>query len=213
MVEKLAPLIGIPNVSVTGPISWSGELQGKAGSSEELLGSLRGNLEIQVGPGKIARLGRGGELMARMLSLTTLRGILSGSVFDDFANKGLPYRRITAQASFDNGNMDLKDWRFESNVMNMGAQGRINLVEEQIKMGVKLKPLGAVTTVVGMVPLVGKAAAGLTEIHLDVSGSLEDPQISIVPGQGIADAVQDEARGVGRVLKGATDFPDKGENK
>jgi hypothetical protein len=213
MVEKIAPVIGIPNVSVTGPISWSGELQGKAGSSEEILASLRGNLEIQVGPGKMARLGRGGELMARMLSLTTLRGILSGSVFDDFANKGLPYRRITAQASFDNGNMELKDFRFESNVMNMGAQGRINLVEEQIKMGVKLKPLGAVTTVVGMVPLVGKAAAGLTEIHLDVSGSMEDPQISIVPGQGIADAVQDEARGVGRVLKGATDFLGAGEKQ
>jgi uncharacterized protein YhdP len=213
MVEKIAPLIGIPDVSVTGPISSSGELQGKAGSSEELLASLRGNLEIQMGPGDLTRLGRGGELMARMLSLTTLRGILSGSVFDDFVNKGLPYRRITAQATLNNGSMDLKDFRFESNVVHMGAQGRINLVEEQIEMGVRFKPLGAVSTVVGMVPLVGKAAAGLTEIHLDVSGSLEDPQISIVPGQGIGDAVQDEARGVGRVLKGVTDFLDKGENK
>jgi uncharacterized protein YhdP len=213
MVEKIAPVIGIPQVSVSGPISWSGELQGKTGSSEELLASLHGSLEIQIGPGNMARIGRGGELMARVLSLTSLRGILSGSVFDDFANKGLPYQRIRTQATFNNGSMDLKDFQFESNVMNMGAKGRINLVEEQIEMGLKLKPLGAVSTVVGIVPLVGKVAASLTEIYLNVSGSLRDPQISIVPGQGIADAVQDEARGAGRVLKGVTDFFGEGEKQ
>jgi uncharacterized protein YhdP len=213
MVEKIAPVLGIPHVSVSGPMSWSGQLQGKRGSSEELLATLHGNLEIQVGPGTIARIGRSGELLARVLSLTSLRGILTARVFHDFADKGLPYQRIIGQATFNNGNMDLKDFRFESNVMNMGAQGRINLVEEQIEIGVKLKPLGMVTTVVGIVPLVGKAAAGLTEIYLNVSGSLEDPQISIVPGQGMADAIQDEAKGAGRVLKGLTDFSDKGENK
>ena len=213
MVEKIAPLLGIPDVSVSGPISWSGELQGKTGSSEELLASLHGNLEIQMGPGDLTRIGRSGELMARMLSLTSLRGILEWSVFENFAAKGLPYQRITTQATFNNGNMDLKDFRFESNVVHMGVQGRINLVEEQIEIGVKFKPLGVATTVVGMVPLVGKVAAGLTEIYLNVSGSLDDPQISIVPGQGIADAIQDEARGAGKVLKGFTDFFDKGENK
>ena len=115
-------------------------------------------------------------------------------MFENFAAKGLPYQRITTQATFNNGSMDLKDLRFESNVIHMGAQGRINLVEEQIEMGVRFKPLGAVSTVVGMVPLVGKVAASLTEIYLNVSGSLDDPQISIVPGQGIADAIQDEAK-------------------
>ena len=214
MVEKIAPVLGVLRDSVSGPISWSGELQGKAGSSEDLRASLHGNLQIQIGPGTITKIGRGGELMARMLSLASLRGILTASVFGDFANKGLPYQRIIAQASFDNGNMDLKDFRFESNALNLDAQGRINLVEERMDIRAKLKPLGMVTTVVGIVPLVGKVAASLTEIHLNVSGSLDDPQISLVPaGLGVADAIQDEARGVGRVLKGFTDFFGTGENK
>jgi hypothetical protein len=213
MVEKIAPVLGIPHFSLSGPISWSGELQGKAGSSEERLASLRGNLEIQIGPGNLTRTGRDGELMARILSLTSIRGILSGSVFGEFANKGLPYHRMTAQAIFNNGSMDLKDYQFESDYMNMGAQGRINLIEEQMEIGVRLKPLGVVSTALGVVPLVGKVAASLTEIYLNVTGSLDDPQISIVPGQGVADAVQDEAKGVGRVLKGVTDFFGQGETK
>jgi hypothetical protein len=80
-------------------------------------------------------------------------------------------------------------------------------------VGVRLKPLGAVSTVVGAVPVAGKVAASLTEIYLNLSGSLDDPQISIAPGQGVADAVQDQARGVGSVFKGATDSPGKEENK
>ena len=213
MVEKIAPAFGIPNVSVSGPISWSGELQGKAGSSEDLLASLQGNLEIQAGPGNVARIGRGGELMARILSLMSVRGILTASVFDNFVDKGLPYQKITAQATFNNGNMDLNDFRFESNVAEIESRGRINLVEEQMDIRATWKPLRTVSTALGIVPLVGKVAAGMTEIHLNVSGSLDDPRVSYIPGQGIADAIQDEAKGAGRVLKGVTDFFGQGETK
>ena len=68
---------------------------GRSQEARKELASLHGSLEIQIGPGNVARMGRGGELMARILSLTSLRGILTASVFDDFANKGrLPYERM-----------------------------------------------------------------------------------------------------------------------
>ena len=122
-VERIAPVLGIPDVSVSGPISLSGQLQGRTGSSEDLLASLHGNLDARIGPGKLARIGRGGEIVARMLSLTSVRGILTGSVFENFASQGLPYQRISVQATLNNGNMDLTNFRFESNAMNIDAQG------------------------------------------------------------------------------------------
>jgi hypothetical protein len=97
--------------------------------------------------------------------------------------------------------------------MNIEAKGRINLLEKQMDVGVRLKPLGAVSTVAGAVPVVGKGAASLSEIYLNVNGSLEDPQISIAPGQGVAGAVEDQAKGVGSVFKGAAGSPGKEENK
>jgi hypothetical protein len=213
MVEKIAPLLGIPDVSVSGPISWSGELQGKTGSSEELLASLQGNLEIQMGPGKVARIGRGGELIARMLSLTSLRGILEGSVFENFGAQGLPYQRITTQATFNNGDMDLTNFLFESIAMDISAQGRVNLLEGQMDVGARLKPLGMVSTAIGIVPLVGKVAASFAEIYFNLSGSLDDPRVTIIPGQGIADSIEDQVKGVGSIFKGVTGFFDKGEKK
>jgi hypothetical protein len=65
----------------------------------------------------------------------------------------------------------------------------------------------------GFVPLVGKVAAGLTEIHFNLSGSLDDPRVSIIPIQGIADSIQDQARGVGSMFRGVTDLFRRDENK
>ena len=213
MVEKITPVLGNPDVSVSGPISLSGQLQGRTGSSEDFLASLHGNLDARIGPGKLARIGTGGEIVARMFSLTSVRGILTGGVFENFASTGLPYQRVSVQASLNNGNMDLTNFRFESDAMNIDAQGRINLLEKQMDVGARLKPLGTVSTAMGAVPLVGKVAASLTEIRFNVSGPWEDPRVSIIPGQGIADSIQDQARGVGSTIKGAADLLGREENK
>jgi hypothetical protein len=70
-----------------------------------------------------------------------------------------------------------------------------------------------VSTVMGFVPLVGKVAAGLTEIHFNLSGSLDDPRVFIIPGQGIASSIQDQARGVGSMFRGAAGLFRRDENK
>jgi hypothetical protein len=212
-LETLAALLGVPEVSVSGPISLTGRLQGKTGNSDALLASLSGDMEAQIGPGRIARIGRGGDFLARMLSLTSFRGIFTGSVFENFAGNGLPYQRITAQVAFNNGNMDLTNFRFVSNAVNLNAQGRINLLEGQMDVGARWRPLGAVSTVMGFVPLVGKVATGLTEIHFNLSGSLDDPRVIIIPGQGAANAIGDQARGVGSIFRGVTDLFGREENK
>jgi uncharacterized protein YhdP len=212
-LERLAALLGVHEVSVTGPVSAKGRLQGRAGSSNDVLAGLQGNVDAQIGPGTLARIGRGGEILARLFSLTSLRGILTGSVFDRFATDGFPFRSISAQAAFSNGHMEFNDFRFESNAMNMDARGRVNLLEAQLDITARLKPLGAVSTVAGAVPVVGKVAASLTEIHFNVSGSVDDPRVFVIPGQGVVGAVEDQAKGVGSTLKGVTDFFGREESK
>jgi len=212
-VERIASVLGVSDASVSGPASASGQLQGRTGSSKDLLGSFNGNLDAQIGPGKISRIGRIGEWFARIFSLTSVRGILKGSVLEDFAGKGLPYRKMTAQTTVDSGSVNVTNFRFESDVTNINAKGRINFLEGQMDVGVRLRPLGTVSTVVGAVPVVGQVAASLTEVYLNLSGSWDDPRVSIIPGRGIADAVEGQAKGVGSTLKGVADFLGKEEDK
>jgi hypothetical protein len=97
--------------------------------------------------------------------------------------------------------------------VNLNAQGRINLLEGQMDVGVRLRPLGSVSTAMGFVPLVGKVAASFTEIHFNLSGSLDDPRVIIIPGQGVADAIGDQARGVGSMFRGAAGLFRRDENR
>jgi hypothetical protein len=213
-VERIARVLGVSDASVSGPASASGQLQGRtAESSKEFLASLQGNLDAQMGPGNLSRIGRGGEWFARIFSLTSVRGILTGSVLDDFAGKGLPYRKIIAQTTVEGGNVNVTHFRFESDVTNIDAKGRINLLEGQMDVGVRLRPLGSVSTVAGAVPVVGKVAASLTEVYLSLSGSWDDPRVSMIPGQGIADSIEDQAKEVGSALKGAADLVGREESK
>jgi hypothetical protein len=61
--------------------------------------------------------------------------------------------------------------------------------------------------------VVGEVASSLTEVYLNLSGSWDDPRVSIIPGRGIADAVEGQAKGVGSTLKGVADFLGKEEDK
>jgi uncharacterized protein YhdP len=213
-VERIARVLGISDASVSGPATASGQLQGRtAESSKDFLANLQGNLDTQMGPGNLSKIGRGGEWFARIFSLTSVRGILTGSVLEDFAGKGLPYRKIIAQSTLNGGNVNVTNFRFESDVTNIDAKGRINLHEGQMDVGVRLRPLGAVSTAAGVVPVVGRVAASLTEVYLNLSGSWDDPRVSIIPGQGIADSMEDQVKEVGSALKGAAGLVVREENK
>ncbi len=206
-VGRIASSLGIPDVSVSGPMSLNGKLEGRtAERSKDFLAGLQGTLDTQVGPGNLSKIGRSGEWFARIFSLTSVIGILTGNVFEDFVTKGLPYRRITAQVDLKNGNIEVTNFRLESDATNIDAKGRINLLEGQMDVGVRLRPLGAVSTVAGAVPVVGKVAASLIEVYLNLSGSWDDPRASIIPGRGVAHAIEGQAKGV-------TDFFEREESR
>jgi hypothetical protein len=97
--------------------------------------------------------------------------------------------------------------------MNIDTPRRINLLEEQMDVGARRKALGILSTEMEVVLLEGKVAASLTEMHFNLNGSIDDPAVSVIPGKGVADPIQDQAKGVGSVIKGAADLLGREETK
>ena len=187
-------------------MSLTGQLQGRTGSMQELLASLTGNLETEIGPGSLTKVGRTGELLLKILSMTSIRGILSGSLADDLTGKGLAFRKIKAQTTFDKGTMALKSFQFVSDAMMMNSQGNINLIDEQLDLDVELQPLRGVSKAFGSIPLVGKAAEDLAEIQLEIKGPFEKPEIRPAEAKQIGKGIKTEVKKPETILK---DFGDK----
>jgi hypothetical protein len=209
-LEEAAPVFGIGLVPVTGPISLTGQLQGRTGSAKDLLASLEGTLDVTMGPGTITRIGRFGATMARIISFVSVRGLLSGEVLSDLTKEGLSYRAITTETAFDKGSMGVSAFRFRSTALTMDAQGRVDLIQEQMAIQVALRPLGTANTLLGFLPIVGKPLEAMTSIHLVVRGPLDSPDIRLAPSQGIESAIQGGAQGTGSIITGITNFLQRG---
>jgi uncharacterized protein YhdP len=205
-LEVVAPVFGIGLVPVTGPISLTGQLQGRTGSTKELLASLGGKLDATMGPGSITRIGRFGATMARIISFASVRGLLSGEVLSDLTGEGLSYRAITAETTFDKGRMGVNAFRFRSSALTMDAQGSVDLVQEQMAIQAALRPLGTAGKLLGFLPIVGNPIEAMTSIHLVVRGPLDSPDIRLAPAQGIENAIRGGAEGTGSIIRGITNF-------
>ena len=69
-----------------------------------------------------------------------------------------------------------------------------------MKMGVAV--VKSVDEALGFVPLVGKAARDMTEIHLDVKGPVEKPEAHILPAAGLVEGVKTEVKEISKEIKG-----------
>ena len=193
-LESVAPLLGEDQISINGPLTITGLMQGRTGSTIALLGSLRGNLDLELGPGRMFSFGPAGKTLAKILSFISVQGILSGDMGKDLGEKGVPYHSIKAMNSFQGGNMKIDQFNLDSPAFELNANGDIDLVKQRINMEADVAFLQAVDKVLGFIPLVGKTAAKFTNMYLNIQGPLEDPKVSLRSGKIIRNTIRGEAK-------------------
>ena len=120
---------------------------------------------------------------------------------------------IKSETNFKGGNMNINNLFFKSDALNMHAQGTVGLLDEQLNMKAELVPLGTFDKILGFVPIVGKGAADLTKIYLDLEGPLENPKIRTRLTKGVATGVEDATKAAGKDVKKGTGFVEKGLEK
>ncbi|UCG14574.1 MAG: AsmA-like C-terminal domain-containing protein [Deltaproteobacteria bacterium] len=192
-LESIAPLLGYDKVSAHGPLTMTGKVAGRTGRTQELLGSLRGQVAGDMGPGRLHKLDSAGDALFKILTFIKLKGIFSGKMTDDLEGKGIPYDSLNVGVSFQDGNMSVNKLALVTPALTLDGQGTVDLVNRQLNMSAHVKTLGTEDGVLSLVPVVGKAAEQLSDVYLDVDGSLEKPKIRVRPAEGVEKAVEGEA--------------------
>jgi uncharacterized protein YhdP len=205
-LEKVAPILGINTLPLNGPMSLKGQLHGRTGGSKEMLASLDGHLNAEIGPGRLNKIGKAGDLFGKILSMTSIQGLFAGKMFEDLSGKGLSFQTIKAQTSFAKGTMNLNNLHFGSAAMNVDSQGTIDLVNQKLNIKALLVPLATVDKAFNLIPIVGKAAANLTKIRINVKGPLEDPKIHAAEAKQVGEVVEDTLEAPVNILKDAADI-------
>jgi uncharacterized protein involved in outer membrane biogenesis len=181
--EEVAPALGLPRGALSGPVSLTGEIRGRAGRAAAFLPGLTGNLQLQMGPGTITKIGPAGAFLAKILGAASAARLLSGGFVTGFAQKGLSYQTVTAESAFAGGGLDIGAFTLGTGGMTLDARGRIDLVGNSMDLKMRLAVLGTVDKVLGWVPVLGYAAQSMTSIPLGAKGPLNDPKVRLNLGQ------------------------------
>ena len=200
-LESIASLLDTDKISVRAPLTMTGRLQGRTGSTKDLLASLRGNLQSEAGPGRIPDVGPAGNTLFKILTVVNIQRMFSGKKLDDMNKKGIPFDSLTSQATFQDGTMSVNKLRLLSPALHMDADGNVYLVKERLDMKAQIELLGTVDTVLDLVPVLGKAAGKLTNVYLDLKGPLANPKIRVRPAKGITKAGKKGTQEFGKGLE------------
>jgi hypothetical protein len=187
-LESLAVILGTDRLSVNGPLTLTGDLQGTTGSTLDLVRSLRGNIEADMGPGRIFKLGQAGNALFGLLNFLSVSNILSGKTVKEFASEGAPYQSIKASTLLQGGKMNISQLAMESPALELDANGDVDLVKKQLKMNGDIGISGTLNKVLSILSKAGKGGTESTRVHVTLEGALEDPKIRIRSVKGVSEA-------------------------
>ncbi|UCG20736.1 MAG: AsmA family protein [Deltaproteobacteria bacterium] len=187
-LESLAVILGTEKPSVNGPLTLTGELQGTTGRTLDLLRSLRGNIEAEMGPGRIYKLGQAGNALFGLLNFLSVSNILSGKTVKEFATEGAPYQSIKARTLLQGGKMNISQLAMESPALELDANGDVDLLKKQLKMNGDIGISGTLDKVLSILSKAGKGGTESTRVHVTLEGAIENPKIRIRSIKGVSEA-------------------------
>jgi uncharacterized protein YhdP len=200
--EKCLQFFDVKEKFITGTFSAKGDLTAKGGSGVDLKKTVLGNVRIQIEEGMLTRF----SVLSKIFSILNVSQLLKFQL-PDMVSGGMPYSKIVATLSFEDGIVSTKDLFIRSNAMNISAVGTIDMPRGQfVDTLVGVQPLQTVDKLVSLIPVVGWILTdenrSIMTVYFEVKGNLDDPAVTAIP-------VKAMARGVFDIFKNIFQLPAK----
>ncbi len=178
---------------MTGSLDFESHVTAR-GQMNELIKSLEGPLEMTFSDGMIEQ----DKLLARVLEVLNVTEIVKGRL-PNLASEGLPYKSMTLQGDFQNGNLIINNYFMDGETLNLIGNGEIHLEEATIDVQLLAAPLQTIDTIVRNIPVVNYIlGGGLVTIPVSIKGDLANPKVSILSASAVATSLFNLAK---RTLK------------
>jgi hypothetical protein len=167
---------------VKGDFDLKGRIVGQ-GKSEDLIRSLKGNVELQSRDGHFYY----SKGLMRVLEFVNSTEIYRGKLPDP-GKEGVNYKLIKIRAAFQNGKLIIEEVTLDGTTLEIAAKGEIDLMNQELNLTVLVAPLKTVDRIVKLTPVVRGILAGtLITIPVRVHGSLKDPKVTALSPSAIGD--------------------------
>jgi AsmA-like C-terminal region len=152
----------------------------RADTNEDFLTTMEGKASLKIRDGNLNRF----TLLSRLLGFINLKSWLTANVPDPRV-VGIPFRVMSATFEGKAGVFHTDDLVVDGPVMDMVAEGDVDVGQSVLAMNIGMVPLTTVSWLLSNIPLVGKNVAGgtgnLLAAYFNVSGPIDDPTVTPAP--------------------------------
>ena len=119
--------------------------------------------------------------LARLLSIAALTGIV-----DELRGKGIGFSKFELPFSLENDVLTVRDARTSGFAIGVNAEGTVNLETDEVDMRGTVVPAYTLNTFIEFIPILGNLLTGgegegIFAATYQVSGTTEDPDVSVNP--------------------------------
>lgn len=183
LFQELLPCLGVEQDLVEGSFRLNGSLRGQSGFWSS------GSIDIASSSGRILRM----KLLARIFSLINITDLFTAPDSSTNGQKGFPYTDLDLKTVIRDNRLIITKCVIRGEGLNLFAKGDIGLAALDADFTVLIAPLKTIDTVVGHIPLVGRAIGGkntaLVTIPVGIKGNIEDPEVTLLPAQAVGEGI------------------------
>lgn len=173
-------------VKMTGTLDFSSQVTAK-GQIGDLVNSLQGPLQMTFTKGVIEQ----DKMMARTLEVLNVTEIVKGRL-PNLSTTGFPYTTIEIEGKFQNGKLIFPKLFMDGETLDLLGHGEIGLEEATIDGQLLAAPLKTIDSVLNKIPGISYLlGGGLVTIPVGVTGSLNDPQVSVMSASAVGTSLLD----------------------
>ena len=206
-VEDLLRLTHADIQGVSGQVRLNGTIRGHGRNPHGVYPSLNGKAEVLLENGRILKAKE--RAIWKILSILNLPAVLQGKV--DLEKEGLPYNRISATVTIQNGSFQTENLVVDSPILKITAAGNYDLPTDQLDMVVAVSPFGSYATFLKTIPLFGRIFAGdrkgMATAIFSMKGAVEDPEVTYLPMKSFTAGLSGLAQLAVDVLKNTLTLP------
>jgi uncharacterized protein YhdP len=144
--------------------------------------------------GKIGFAARKGRVYNDVLVVPILKykkiADLMGDKAADAKKNGIPYDTFGLRGTIQDGTFTVTEGVIKSSIMNLAANGDIDLINDRFDITVLIAPFTKVDAAVKMIPILGNILGGtLVTVPLRVKGPFKDPKVTPIPASAIGEGL------------------------
>ncbi|NTW59836.1 MAG: AsmA family protein [Nitrospirae bacterium] len=185
--QELAPTLMClagSDLKVTGKFDLEGSIAG-VGPNKGLSRSLGGKISFSARNGRVYN----GVIVEPILKYKKIADIMGDRAADARKN-GISYDIFSIRGIIQDGTLTVSEGVIKSPLMNLAANGDIDLMNDRLDVTVLIAPFKKVDAVVKKIPLVGDILGGtLVTVPLRVHGPFKGPKVAPLPPAAIGEGL------------------------